>query len=54
MVIERYDESENEDYSDAFDDKAVRHGRSQKLELTKKLSSKSWVCFGIVFRMHIS
>lgn len=43
-TVERYNESENEDYSDAFDDRAVPRGRSnQRLELTKKLSSKSWV-----------
>lgn len=43
-VFERYMESENEDYSDAFDDRAVLRARgNQRLELTKKLSSKSWV-----------
>lgn len=42
--VERFNDSENEDYSDAFDDRAPALGRSTiKLELTKKLSSKSWV-----------
>lgn len=43
-TLERFDDSESEDYSDAFDERMPSHGSdSRKLELTKKLSSKSWV-----------